>query len=276
MAELGIEGISAFGMPLPQFVELAAELGCPNVSISLQQMECDPYGFPRYSLPKDAHLQREVKAALAANGVALSLGENMFVTPEGDARDMWKAGLDIFAELGATRVNSVSFAPDFQRNVDQYGLLAELTASYGIRTLIEFVPIFGVPDMASALEVVRQVGHPNIGLIFDTMHAGRTGFAPETLGEIPPGLIQYIQLCDVPRGQAHYDFMDAGYMDEAMHQRLSPGDGAMPLADYMRELPRDVVIGLEIPRLDRAKAGTSLRDGLGECVAATRELLAGL
>lgn len=274
MGNIGIEGISAFGMPLVRFIELAAELGSPNVSISLQQMEYDPYGYPRYSLPEDANLRREVKAALKANGVSLSLGENMFVTPEGDATGMWKAGLDIFAELGATRVNSVSFCPDFERNVDQYGLLAELTASYGIRTLIEFVPIFGVPDMPSALEVVRQVGHPNIGLIFDTMHAGRTGFAPEAIRDIPAGLIQYIQLCDVPRGQAHYDFMDQGYMDEAMHQRLSPGDGDMPLAAYMRELPRDVVIGLEIPRRDKAKAGVSLRDALGECVAATRRLLA--
>lgn len=276
MANIGIEGISAFGMPLVQFIELAAELGTPNVSISLQQMENDPYGFPRFSLPGNPALQRDVKAALKANCVTLSLGENMFVTPEGDARDVWKAGLELFAELGAVAVNSVSFAPDFQRNVDQYGVLAELTASYGIRLLIEFVPIFGVPDMPAALEVVRRVNHPNIGLIFDTMHAGRTGFAPEAVADVPPGLIQYIQLCDVPKGKAQYDFMDAGYMDEAMHQRLSPGDGDMPLADYMRALPRDVVIGLEIPRLDRALAGVSLRDALGECVAATRSLLAGL
>lgn len=275
MGNIGIEGISAFGMPLVQFIELAAELGSPNVSISLQQMEYDPYGYPRYSLAEDANLRREVKAALTANGVGL-LGENMFVIPEGDATDMWKAGLDIFAELGATKVNSCSFAPDFERNVDQYGVLAELTASYGIKTLIEFVPIFGVPSMPAAIEVVRRVGHPNIGLIFDTMHAGRTGFAPESIREVPEGLIQYIQLCDVPRGEAHYAFMDEGYMDEAMHQRLAPGDGDMPLAAYLRELPRDVVIGLEIPRRDKAQAGVSLRDALGECVAATRELLAGL
>jgi sugar phosphate isomerase/epimerase len=276
MAELGIEMISVFGMPITQYVELAAELGCANVSLGLNQMDCNPYGYPRYALAEDAALRREVKAALAANGVAVSLGENLPVMAEGDSHDMWKAALDILAELGATRINSVSFATDMQRNVEQYGLMAELTASYGIRTLMEFVPIFGVADMPGALDVIAQVGHPNLGFIFDTMHAGRTGLAPEALHGVAPELIGYVQLCDVPRGAASYGFLDPGYMDEAMHERMAPGDGELPLADYLRALPRDVIVSLEIPRRSKAEAGISLRESLGECVAATRSLLAGL
>ncbi len=276
MAQLGIEFISVFGMPPVRFIELAAELGCPNISLGLQQMEYDPFGFPRYSLPGDAALRREVKAALAANGVTISLGENLPVMAEGDSHDMWKATLDLLAEMGATRVNSVSFAQDFQRNVDQYGLLAELTASYGIRTLIEFVPIFGVPDMPAALEVIRHVGRGDLGFIFDTMHAGRTGVTAADVRAVPAEHIGYVQLCDAPRGLARYDFMDAGYMDEAMHERMVPGEGEMPLAEYLRALPEGLIISLEVPLRREAHAGKSLRESLGRCVAATRELLAGL
>jgi sugar phosphate isomerase/epimerase len=276
MDRLGIELISVLGMPPTRFIELAAELGCPNVSLALNQMDYNPFGFPRYSIPEDAALRREVRAALAANGVTVSLGENLPVLPDADSTDFWKAGLDVLSELGVEQVNSVSFEPDFRRNVDQYGRLAELTASYGIRTLIEFVPIFGVADLDGALEIIRQVGRADLGLVFDTMHAGRTGLAPEELRAVPPELIGYVQLCDVPRGLTKYPFMDAGYMDEAMHERMAPGDGELPLADYLRELPSDRVISLEIPQRSQAEAGKSLRESLGRCVEATRRLLSTL
>lgn len=263
MGGLGIELISVLGMPPVQFIELAAELGCPNISLGLNQMDYNPFGFPRYSLPTDAALRREVKSALKANGVTISLGENLHILPESDSREMWKAGLDVLGELGATQINSVSFEPDLQRNIDQYG----------IRTLIEFVPIFGVPDLPTALEVIRQVGHPDLGFIFDTMHAARTGLSPDDLRAVPPELIGYIQLCDVPAGRTKYDFMDAGYMDEAMHERMVPGEGQVPLADYLRALPKDRVISLEVPQRSKAEAGVGLRESLGHCVQATRSLL---
>lgn len=276
MANLGIELISVFGMQPVRFVELAAELGCPNISLGLNQMDCDPYGFPRYSIHEDAALRREIKAAAAANGVTIALGENLTVLPEVDCLEMWKATLGILGNLGVTQANSVSFEPDFQRNVDLYGQLAELSATYGIRTLIEFVPIFGIADVRSTLELIRQVGHPDLGLIFDTMHAGRTGFLPGDVRSIPPELIGYIQICDVPKGKDRYDFMDQGYMDEAMHERLSPGEGDLPLAEYLRALPNDRVISLEIPRRSQAVAGKDLSDILRRCVADTRAMLASL
>jgi len=276
MDNLGIDLISVLGMPPVQFIELAAELGCPNISLGLNQMDYNPFGFPRYSIPGDADLRREVKAALAANRVTIALGENLTVMADMDCRDMWKTSLDLLGELGVRRVNSVTFERDFQRNVDQYGQLAELSATYGIRTLIEFVPIFGIRDMPEALEVIRQVGHPNLGFIFDTMHAGRTGVTAADLRAVPPELIGYIQLCDAPRGLPDYGFHDPAYMDEAMHDRMVPGEGELPLADYLRELPLDRVISLEIPQRRAAEAGERLRDSLGRCVAATKALLASL
>lgn len=275
-ANLGIDLISVLGMPPVRFIELAAELGCPNVSLGLNQMDYNPFGFPRYSIPTDAALRREIKAALAANGVTIALGENLTVMADMDCRDMWKTSLDLLGELGVRQVNSVSFEQDFQRNVDQYGQLAELSASHGIRTLIEFVPIFGIADMPATLELIRQVGHPNLGFIFDTMHAGRTGVTADDVRAVPPELIGYIQLCDAPRGQADYAFLDPGYMDEAMHERMAPGDGEMPLAEYLRALPLDRVISLEIPQRSAAEAGMSLRESLGRSIAATRDLLASL
>ncbi len=271
MNRLGIEFISAFGMPPVAFVELAAELGCGHISIGTNQFEFDPHGYARFSLKDDASLRRELKAALSANGIALSLGENLAVQPGIDPREQWLSDLELFSDLGVPRINSVSFEPDLQRNIDQYGLLAETTADFGIEALIEFVPIFGIPDLPTALTLIDRVGHPNLRLLIDTMHVGRSGATASELRALPPGLAGYIQLCDAPMTPEIPD-----YMYEAMYERKVPGEGELPLADYLGALPQNLVVGLEVPLRTEAENGVAPRERLGRTVAAARALLDGL
>ncbi|MFT4027792.1 MAG: TIM barrel protein [Novosphingobium sp.] len=268
MSRLGIEGVSVLGLPPVRFIELAAQLGAPNISLGPKPMDYNPHGYPRYSLFEDAALRREIKAALAANGVAVSLGENLAVMAGDEGTDAWQASLDLMSEFGVTRFNSVSFESDLARNVDRYGMLTELAASYGVRVLIEFVPIFPLADLPTALEIIRRVGRPELGWIADTMHLARTGVAPEALREIPPDSIGYIQLCDVPLESS------LAYMDEAMHERMAPGDGEAPLAAYLAALPQDRIVSLEIPQRSRAEAGVAIGEALADCVAKARDLLA--
>ena len=61
-----------------------------------------------------------------------------------------------------------------------------------------------------------------------------------------------------------------------MTARKVPGHGELPLLDILRAVPRDCVVGLEIPMLAQAEAGIGPLDRLGPAVAATRELLAQL
>ena len=42
-------------------------------------------------------------------------------------------------------------------------------------------------------------------------------------------------------------------LEEAIHQRLPPGEGALPLAALLAVAPRDIVVGLEVP-MDHLKA----------------------
>ena len=270
MADLGIEMISVFGMPPVAFAELAEELGCRNISLGLRQMDYNPHGYPRVSL-RDPALRRELVAALADHGVAVSLGEGFLVQPGASPPDAWAGDLELFAELGAKRINAVSFEPDFQRNVEQFGRLAETAAGFGIETLVEFVPIFAVADLPTAEALVRQVGHPDFRLLIDTMHVGRTCATPADLAALDPDLVGYIQLCDAPLQPQIPD-----YMEEAMYERRVPGEGELPLLEMLAALPRDRVVGLEVPLRRDAAAGVGPRERLGRCVAAARELLARL
>jgi len=47
------------------------------------------------------------------------------------------------------------------------------------------------------------------------------------------------------------------YLEEAMYQRMAPGDGERPLAEMLATVPADVVIGLEVPLRSLAESGVS-------------------
>ena len=269
MERLGIEPLSVFGLPPVAFVELAADLGLRYIAITLTALP-NPYGYPPFSLRDDPALRRETLAALRDRGVRISLGDGFVVRESVDLRDSAR-DIAIMAELGAQRVNTVSFDPDRSRTVDQFAAVAELAAASGMETTLEFGPTLSVADLPTALRIVREIGRPDFRLLIDTMHVVRSGSGAEDLAALDPDTIGYVQLSDAPLVPSI-----ASYMEEACFQRMVPGTGELPLQDLLAALPRDVVIGLEVPLRAEALAGTGPHARLGRCVAAARDLLAKL
>jgi sugar phosphate isomerase/epimerase len=97
----------------------------------------------------------------------------------------------------------------------------------------------------------------------------RSGAQVADLAALDPALVGYAQLCDVP-----WVSKLASYADEARYERLPPGEGELPLLDFVSVLPRDVVVGLEIPMLGQAERGIAPHDRLSGCVSSARNLLA--
>lgn len=265
---LGIEFLSVFDLPPVQFVELAADLGCRYISSALSQVGYNPHGYPKAVLREDPALRREMVAVMRDRGVSISLGEGFGVRPDADTRALG-GDLDLMCELGVKRINAISLEPDLGRTFDEYGVLAEMAAARGLETTTEFAPGLAVADLSTALAAVRHVGRPDFRLLIDTMHLARSGSTPADLAAVPPQLIGYVQLSDATRGP-RFDT----YMEEAMYERLPPGEGEFPLLDILKALPRDLVIGLEIPQRRLAEAGVGPHERLGACVEAARGLLA--
>jgi sugar phosphate isomerase/epimerase len=55
--------------------------------------------------------------------------------------------------------------------------------------------------------------------------------------------------------------------------RMVPGEGELPLREYLSAMPADVVVSLEVPSRTLEKAGLSLRERLERSVKAARALL---
>ena len=270
MRSLGIEYISVFGMPPVLYVQLARDLGCRYVSTALKQMSFNPHGYPAYSL-RDRATRAEMMAAMRDCGVSISVGEGFLVQPGVEASEAAAADLELMAELGAKRINAVSFEPDFERNVEQFARLAETASRFGIGTVVEFVPCFAVADLPTAHRIVRAVGRDDFRLLIDTMHVGRSGATAADLSAIDPALIGHVQLCDAPLKPRM-----PSYLEEAMYERQVPGEGELPLLDMLAALPREGMIGLEVPLRSQAEAGIGPRERLDRCVAAATDLLARL
>ncbi len=267
MTQLGIGFLNGFGLPPVEFVNLTADLGCRYMSAVVQAQQLLPLGYRPFSLRNDVALRKEMRAAMNHRGVTISLGDGFLVLP-GAEMHKFSADLDVLAELGVPRINVVSLDPDLSRTFDQFATLTELAAQRSIQTAVEPVPGLTVGDLPTALAARGHVGRPDFRLLIDTMHLVRSGSSAADLAALDPDHIGYAQLNDTTL-QPRID----NYMEEAMFERMVPGEGELPLHDILSALPPDIVIELEVPRRSLALAGVSPIDRLRPCVDAACRLL---
>jgi sugar phosphate isomerase/epimerase len=264
---LGIGMLSVFGLPPIELVDLAANLGCRYISVAVQGMPLVPLGYPPFSLKDDAVLRKDLLAAMDDRGVSISLGDGFLVLPGADVSAL-RVDLDVLAELGVPRINVVSLDPDLARTLDQFAALTELAAQRDIATVVEPVPGLTIADVSSALAAKQYVGRGEFRLLIDTMHLVRSGSGATDLAAVGADQIGYAQLNDTTLRPGADN-----YMEEAMFERMVPGEGELPLHDLVSALPGDIVLEIEVPRRSLALAGVSPIDRLRPCVDAARRLL---
>jgi sugar phosphate isomerase/epimerase len=251
MDRLGIELLSVFGMPPIEFVQLAADLGCRHITTGLTGFPLKTLGYKQFSLRDDHRLRRDLLAAMDDRGVSISLGEGLLIVPGVDIHS-YAADLDIMAELRIPRINTISLEPDRARTFDQLAVLTDLAAERGISTSVEPAPGLAIGDLPTAMAAVDYVGRDDVSLLIDMMHVARSGAGADDLRSFPAERIGYVQLCDTTLRPAMHS-----YAEEAMYHRMAPGEGELPLLDMLAALPRDRVVGLEVPMCSRAEAGVS-------------------
>jgi sugar phosphate isomerase/epimerase len=268
MPALSLDFLSVFGMPPVAFVDLAADLGCQHISMAPEPPDYNPHGYPAWSLRDNAGLRRELLAALHARGLTISIGEGPFVVPDHDVV-AFEGDVELMAQLGAPRLVTLSFDPDLDRTRDQFRRLADIAAGHGLDLCLEFTPSKRIATFAQALDMVRQVDRPNMRIVLDTMHFARSGSKLSDLVDADPAVIGYVQLCDAAKSNQR-----ATYAEEAIHDRLAPGAGELPLREILAAAPRDRIVGLEIPMRAQAEAGVGPYDRLKPAVDAARRLIA--
>lgn len=267
MERLALEPLSVMGLPPVEYARLAGELGFRRLTIPLAPLPNNVGNYPEWSLRHDTGLQRRLKSALREAGLAVSLVDCILIF-ENTSSEALTADVELAAQLGASRVNAMSLDSDRGRTVERMVEVAELAAAAGMETTIEFCPPTPTPDLASAVDLVRRVGRQDFKLLVDAMHLFRSGGSVADLAALEPGMLGYVHLCDVSLAPATPD-----YNEETCFERLSPGEGELPLLEMLTVLPEELTIGLEVPSRTLALAGVGPRERLAQCLNAAWLLL---
>ena len=215
----------------------------------------------------DLPLQRRIKKHLSDAGIALLDVEAFWLMPGNDLQRM-KIAVEVGAELGAKHVLIVGNDPDRSRMMENFIELCGHCETFGLRPMLEFIPYSHIRSLPDAYSFLQTSGVTNAGLLVDALHLSRSGGDPKALEAYPKELFSYLHMCDAPLPPPTGDEVRV----EARGRRLYPGEGDLPLAEFIRAVGKDAPIAIEAP--NARHAGLSLVEQATLAADATKRLLA--
>lgn len=120
---------------------------------------------------------------------------------------------------------------EHSRLVDGFGALCDRAANAGIWVDLEFMPFWGMPDLASAWAVVREADRQNSGILVDTWHFSKGNPDFELLRSIPDRFIVASQVSDAQRA-----LRGATLFEDTVRYREFAGEGEMPIVEILEIL----------------------------------------
>jgi 4-hydroxyphenylpyruvate dioxygenase len=109
-----------------------------------------------------------------------------------------------------------------------------------------------INDYRDAWEAVRRAGHPAVGLVLDSFHILSRKTDLGAIRTVPKDRIFLVQMADAP-------VLDMDYLSWSRHYRNFPGQGELPIQDFMAALQAtgyDGLLSLEIFN-DQFRAGSA-------------------
>ncbi len=216
----------------------------------------------------------EVRARTRDAGIAVLDVEVVWIKPGADDPDHFRI-IDAGAAIGARNVLVVSSDPDPQASADKLRRLVDHASPQGLRVCLEFAAFTEVKTLAAALDIVARTDHPETGLLIDPLHFVRTGARPDMLRGVDPARFPYAQFCDAPAHGPSPEDVPA-IIHEALDLRLDVGQGGLPLAALLRELPRGLPLSIELRSAALRSAYPEAGARAAALLAATRAGLAAL
>lgn len=182
---------------------------------------------------------REVRAMVKDHGLEITLFqpfrdfEGMPDHHRQRAFERAERKFDIMGELGTelmlicSNVSQISLG-GIDRAAADFHELGERAAKHGLRVGYEALA-WGrhVNDHRDAWEVVRRADHSNVGIILDSFHTLSRKIDPNSIRSIPGDKIFIVQLADAP-------LFDMDLLYWSRHFRNMPGEGDLPVVDFMR------------------------------------------
>lgn len=184
----------------------------------------------------------QIRDCLATCGMRLSNVSAYHLYPQIRMQDLLPV-LETSAVLGARFVVAAAYDPVRPRMVDLLGRYGEAASAAGLKIALEPVSYSAASTLDEAYGLVLAANQPNLGLLLDPLHLARAGDTPASIARIDTAKIFYAQLCDASARKPE----GIDLASEAKSMRLYPGEGQLPLTQFLRALPAGVEIEAEVP-----------------------------
>ena len=206
------------------------------------------HGDGSVAVTGNASLIRDLRRRRDDTGIAITHVTTYWVTPDLTLAEFAPV-METAAELGAGMIVVNCGYDDEARFVSFMAAYCEAAARSRLRLMLEFMPFSGAKTLEQGVRMVEATGKPNLGLMVDPLHLARTGGAPADLKKVDPALIYMVQLCDAPLEKRAGLELRA----EALTDRLYPGEGGLPLHEFLDAVSPDVQIDVEAPHPRHAR-----------------------
>jgi sugar phosphate isomerase/epimerase len=263
---LSLAHLSLLHLAPPELVRVARAAGFDRVGALRLTPTRDGRG---HDLLGDAGLRARTVAAVQDSSLPVLDVELLRLGPTTTAADT-EPLLAAGAELGARHVLCTVEDPEHGRRAETLALVSALATTYRLRCMVEPMVFTEVRTPHEAMVLLDAADARDAGVLVDALHLYRAGGSAGDVAAIDPRRLPYVQLCDA-HGSGPAASRQAA-LDEAVGQRLPPGEGDLPLGDLLGAVPPMADVSVEVPHPG------SRADPLGwaeRLHAATRRVLAG-
>lgn len=218
------------------YIDATRKAGYEGIGIRTYRAPGRTYNFNPIVGNKD--LERDVKSALGDSGLEVYDLYSFYLQPEMDW-DVITPALEYGGEIGCKYVLVIGDDDDWNRMVDTMGRMIDIIEPLGMKAVFEAFARHGVASrpiltpMATCVKFIQDCAPKYVGMCLDPRQQIREEGSFESLKGVGTNrtLIPYVQLND----QAEHGGSSG----------ILPGEGFVPLYDYLAELPSDIDISVE-------------------------------
>jgi sugar phosphate isomerase/epimerase len=224
------------GLTLEDQIRIAAEVGFDGIDTSIEAIAAIAEDHS-VSGAKALFDEKGVQPAAWGLPVDWRGSEDSFRSTLESLHDWAKLARDLMCFRCCTWIPPVVEDPAETRRlaVSRFGEIASVLAPRGIRLGLEWVgPKTSrasgqefIYRMDQLLELIDEIGQPNVGLLVDSFHWFTAGHTAEDLAALEDDQIVHVHINDAP---------DKPRDEQIDMQRLLPGEGVIDLPGFLRAL----------------------------------------
>ena len=246
MPVISLDQLTVLGVSPTEFVDIAADAGYDAVSPVVGGEGV----LASHRLAVGDPQTEAMVVRLRDRGIRVNNLDGLIITPGMDW-DAYARLIELALHIDAQRGVTLIFDPDRSRAADSFARAAEMARLAGLKLVMEFAELSEIKSLAQAADYIARSGEP-VGVVVDLLHLSKAGEGPQDVARHGPSLFLCAQLCDGPANPTMEQ-----YQHNALFDRQVPGDGGLPVVEFLAALPPDAPIGVETPLRTLADQGVS-------------------